>query len=92
MTAKLVRVRPDSYVDSVRLMTATRAMEHVGGVEWAAAVMGTPANVALLSDRGFDDQALSQATVNDLMLAVVAADEGEATGGDRARVSPRSTP
>ncbi|MET0801158.1 MAG: protein FdrA [Actinomycetota bacterium] len=80
MTANLVRVRPDSYVDSVRLMTATRAMEQVGGVEWAAAVMGTPANVALLSDRGFDDQALSQATVNDLMLAVVAADEGEAMG------------
>jgi FdrA protein len=59
-------------------MTATRVMGQRPGVEWAAAVMGTPANVEILSGRGFDDEALSRATANDLVFAVIAADEDEA--------------
>jgi FdrA protein len=75
VTVRRARVRADSYVDSVRLMTATRSMAQRGGVDWAAAVMGTPANVEVLSGRGFDDSALERATANDLILAVIAADE-----------------
>ena len=78
MTARLARVRADSYVDSVRLMSATRTMGQREGVEWAAAVMGTPANVEILSGRGFDDETLAKATANDLVFAVIAADEAEA--------------
>jgi len=40
--------------------------------------MGTPANVEILSGRGFDDEALARATANDLVFAVIAADEDEA--------------
>ena len=79
VTVRLVRVRLDSYVDSVRLMSATRTMGRGGGVEWAAAVMGTPANVEILSGRGFDDEALAKATANDLVFAVIADDEAQAT-------------
>lgn len=78
MTSRLARVRSDSYVDSVRLMTATRAMGRRREVEWAAAVMGTPANVEILSGRGFDDEVLARATANDLVFAVIAADDDEA--------------
>jgi len=40
--------------------------------------MGTPANVEILSGRGFDDEALARATANDLVFAVIAADDDEA--------------
>jgi len=79
VTARLARVRADSYVDSVRLMSATRTMGQRDGVEWAAAVMGTPANVEILSGRGFGEEALRKATANDLVFAVIADDDDEAT-------------
>jgi FdrA protein len=79
VTARLVRVRADSYVDSVRLMSATRTMGQRDGVEWAAAIMGTPANVEILSGRGFGDEALAKTTANDLVFAVIAGDEEQAT-------------
>jgi FdrA protein len=79
--ARLARVRPDLYVDSVQLLTATRAMGEAEGVEWAAAVMGTPANVEILADRGFEDAELMRASANDLVLAVVAGSEDEAARG-----------
>ncbi|MGH2629131.1 MAG: protein FdrA [Actinomycetota bacterium] len=81
MTTRLARVKPDSYVDSVRLMAATRTMGQRGGVEWAAAVMATPANVEILVGRGFDDEALSRARANDLVLAVIADDDEAAEAG-----------
>ncbi len=87
MTARLVRVRPDTYVDSVLLMTATRAMRGLEGVEWAAALMGTPANIETLAEEGFDDPALSGAEANDLVMVVrapsaEAAEEAIAAGED----------
>jgi FdrA protein len=66
-----VRVLPDSYVDSVLQMAGTRAMTAEPGVEWAAAAMGTPANLETLHDEGFD----IVAGANDLVLAVRGADE-----------------
>ena len=54
MTATRIHVQKDRYVDSVVQMSASRAMMDVDGVEWAAAAMGTPANLETLAGRGFD--------------------------------------
>ncbi|MDQ1491238.1 MAG: FdrA protein, partial [Actinomycetota bacterium] len=71
-TAHKVLVLRDRYVDSVVQMSASRAMMDLDGVEWAAAAMGTPANLETLAGRGFDVEAL-EATANDCFLAVQAA-------------------
>ena len=83
-----VRVHRDTYVDSVRLMTATRDMEARPGVDWAAALMGTPANIETLAGEGFDDAVLADASANDLVLAARAGRaqdaEGAIEGGEAA--------
>jgi FdrA protein len=75
VTAAALRSYPDTYVDSVLLMEATRRMGASPGVEWAAAVMGTPANLEDLAAAGFD---LPPIRANDLVLAVKAGSDGEA--------------
>ena len=74
MTATGVRVVGDSYVDSVLQLAGTRAMRAAPGVDWAAAAMGTPANVETLRGEGFADEALNEVGANDLVLAVRATD------------------
>jgi FdrA protein len=69
MTSQRIRTRPDTYVDSVLLMGATRAMQQSPGVAWAAALMGTPANVEGLVEQGFERAAIGRAEANDLVLA-----------------------
>jgi FdrA protein len=69
-----VRVLPETYVDSVLLLGATRAMSDVAGVSWATAVMATPANVASLVEEGVPVEAIAEAAANDLVLAARAAD------------------
>ncbi len=59
----------DCYVDSVRLLEATRAMREATGVDRAWALMATPANLDALAAEGLTDQ-LSGAAANDLVLAV----------------------
>ena len=78
MSALRVRTRDDTYVDSVQLMAATRTMLERPGVGWAAAVMGTPANLAKLADEGFGADQLQGVGANDLALAVRAGNEREA--------------
>ncbi len=78
MTACLVRVRQDTYVDSVLLMVATRSMLACTGVEWAAALVGTPANLETLAAEGFEGSGLERAAANDLVFAVRAASVSEA--------------
>jgi FdrA protein len=70
-----VRVQRDRYVDSVELLAVTRAMRLAGGVEFATAVMGTPANIAALQERGFGAEDLASATPDDLVLAMRAENE-----------------
>jgi FdrA protein len=72
MSESRVLVKPDTYVDSVLLMSATRAMQEAEGVEFASAVMGTQANCQALRDRKVRAAELDDAGVNDLVLAVVA--------------------
>ncbi len=78
MTETATRVHADTYVDSVLLMAATRAMSGAPGVEWAAAIMGTPANVEDLAAAGFD---VPGVRANDLVLAVRASTAPEAAAG-----------
>jgi FdrA protein len=73
--SRRVEVFKDRYVDSVVQMSASRAMMDVDGVEWAAAAMGTPANLDTLVGRGFDTNSF-EATANDCFLAIDAASDG----------------
>ena len=81
MSEVRILLRPDTYVDSVRLMGAGRAMESSPGVERAFALMATPVNTAILAGQGFSDPALGSAKANDLVLAVQAATAPEAEAG-----------
>ena len=72
MTARRLDVHRDAYVDSVGLLNVSRDMREVTGVEWANAVMATPANLDLLTEAGFDTGEPGSLTVNDLVLAVAA--------------------
>ncbi|MDQ6782628.1 MAG: protein FdrA, partial [Actinomycetota bacterium] len=88
-----VVIHPDTYLDSVLLLAATRAMSALDGVEWATAAMATPANVATLREQGFGDDALNGATANDLVLAVLSDDsdtvDSALAAGDDALFSDR---
>jgi len=72
-SASLVEVRPDTYLDSVLLLSASRTMLEAPDVEWGAALMGTPANLDILRAAGFDAGALAGARANDLVIAARAA-------------------
>ena len=95
MTAR-ADVVADCYVDSVRLLEATRAMSDTPGVDWAWALMATPANLEALATEGVTE-GLDDAAANDLVLAVRGADEhlSAALEGARAvlfeEAAPRGT-
>ena len=74
-----VRVLRDRYVDSVQLLAITRRMRQSEGVDFAAALMGTPANLEALEKQGVGGEALS-AGPNDLVLAARAGDAAQADG------------
>jgi FdrA protein len=81
VTAARCTLLRDTFVDSVLLMSATRAMVEVDGVEWATAVMATPANVGALRDEGVAEADLAGASSNDLALAARAGSEEAADAG-----------
>ena len=72
MTSGL-RVFRNTYVDSVMQLAASRAMNELDGVDWAAAAMATPANLRTLAEEGFSTDDLGSA--NDLFLAVRGRDD-----------------
>ncbi|HAP44090.1 MAG: FdrA family protein [Spirochaetes bacterium GWD1_61_31] len=76
---KLVQVRKDSYYDSVFLMLASRGVQKLPGVTEAIVAMATPMNLDLLGDLGFDPASLAGLTPNDLIVAIDADDEAQAT-------------
>ncbi|MGH9101479.1 MAG: protein FdrA [Acidimicrobiales bacterium] len=59
----------DTYLDSVLLLGLTRTMADVDGVEWSAALMGTPPNLETLRAEGVDAGDLAGVAANDLVLA-----------------------
>ncbi|HEU4360858.1 MAG TPA: hypothetical protein VFR27_05040 [Mycobacterium sp.] len=72
------RVFADTYVDSVVALQAMRAMRETKGVQWASAVMATPANADALRGEGVQSEALGNAGANDFCLAVRADDADSA--------------
>jgi FdrA protein len=74
MSSTAARVQRGRYVDSVELLAVTRTLRQSEGVEFAAAVMATPANLDDLREQGFEGDELAAATPNDLVLAVRAPD------------------
>jgi FdrA protein len=70
-----VSVFPDTYVDSVVALRGIRAMRETDGVQWATAVVTTPANLQALREEGVTDERLDAATASDFCLAVRADDE-----------------
>lgn len=65
-----VRVIPNRYADSVRLMSVSRAMRQRDGVTRCELAIGTPANLELLAGLG----AVVQAAPGDLVIAIDAED------------------
>ncbi|MBX6343114.1 MAG: hypothetical protein IRY97_11695, partial [Thermomicrobiaceae bacterium] len=74
MTVKAV-VKRNTYYDSVTLMTASRVVNQLPGVEVAAITMGTALNRELLQDSGLATAETEGAGPNDLIVAVRAASE-----------------
>jgi len=89
-------VRHSVYQDSVTLMRLTQNMHAVAGVRRAAAMMGTPANRALLEQAGLLDAEGRTAGPTDLVIAVVADDgaaaESACAVAEAALVARRSAP
>ena len=63
-------VEKGRYLDSVALMRVSRRVAALPGVEAAAAMIGTPANKALMRDAGLLEAAGEAAGMNDLIIAV----------------------
>jgi FdrA protein len=70
-----VQVHPGTYLDSLLLMVASTEMAGATGVEWAGAVMATPRGLEELHSHGFASDELTPLAANDLVLAVVGADQ-----------------
>jgi len=63
------------YQDSVALMRLAESLRALDGVEEAAALMGTPANMEILAQAGLATAETATATPGDLVLAVRATGE-----------------
>lgn len=79
-TAAVMRTRivRDTYFDSLLLLVATQVMSDRPDVQWAGAVMATPAGKEQLADDGFGADLLDGAGASDLVLAVRTTDEAAA--------------
>jgi FdrA protein len=73
MNARQARVLRGTYRDSVRLMQVSQALRAMPGVSAALVAMATDLNLELAGGMGFAD--LPVAAPNDLLVAVVAADD-----------------
>ncbi len=72
------RILPSAYYDSVTLMLVAKELLAMSGVQDAAVVMGTPANLALMRDANLLTADADPATPNDLVIAVLAEDQASA--------------
>lgn len=64
------RVFKNLYRDSVTLMQLSARLEAMEGVSMASALMGTPANQAMMVEAGLLEAPLAEAAPNDLVLVV----------------------
>jgi FdrA protein len=63
-------VLKNSYFDSAFLMLTSKALRQISGVEDAALVMATEANLEILKEAGLYEPDMGEVTPNDLMIAV----------------------
>ena len=75
MRSVLNRVERGRYLDSVAAMRLARRLGALPGVEEASLMIGSPSNKALLREAGLLAAEGEQAGVNDLVIAVRAANE-----------------
>jgi FdrA protein len=71
-------IRRHTYRDSVEMMRLASRIEALPGVLRAAALMATPANVALMRESGLGFDGLDGAAPDDLVLALASADASTA--------------
>lgn len=64
------RIKPQFYLDSVALMRMSRTLANGDGIQDAAMMMATPANIAILSNAGLLDTTDTPASAGDLIMAV----------------------
>ena len=74
-----VKTITDTYADSMVLLVATSVMSEQPGITWAGAVMATPGALADLAEQGFGPDDLGDAGASDLVLAVHADEQDQAT-------------
>jgi FdrA protein len=67
-------IRKNQYYDSLVLMRIASSLSGEPGVTQAAVLMATDANKSLLAEIGFDQDDIRSAKLNDLVVALIAAD------------------
>ena len=85
-------MRRGFYQDSVTLMRLSRDMEAVEGVTMAAAMMGTPQNLALMRQAGLLAAEGESAAPADLVIAILAASARAATVAQEAAETALAAP
>lgn len=78
MSVVVNAVKPSFYMDSVALMRCSREIAAKAGVEDAALMMGTPANLRIMTDAGVLGEEGKAAAAADLVIAIRAADDDAA--------------
>lgn len=68
-------IKPNTYYDSVTLMSLGSKIKAVQGVDEAVVVMATDMNKEILMNVGLGTQETQEAAINDLVIAVRAEDE-----------------
>jgi FdrA protein len=89
-----VDLRHGIYRDSVVLMQVSQAVSSCEGVTAAIVAMATPLNIELYERMGFDPEAVSRATPNDLLVAVRGDEEalGAAAAELERQLAPSAAP
>jgi succinyl-CoA synthetase alpha subunit len=76
-TARAVKVIPNAYRDSIVLMQLSATLAKLPGVTQASALMGLPANLALLQEAKLHDGPI-EAGLNDLVIVIAATTDAHA--------------
>lgn len=79
MSVVVNAVKPSFYMDSVALMRCSREIAAMAGVEDAALMMGTPANLRIMTDADILGEEGRGAAAADLVIAIRASDDDAAT-------------
>ncbi len=85
-------LRKKTYLDSVALMRFSKSLAELDGVQEAAMMMGTPANIAIMQNANLLDTANLDAASGDLIISVLGADEASVSKALQAAIHMLATP